>query len=296
MPARIVYGDVAHPAVSIVIPSFDGHRGGNVPRLIDAVRGQTVSSVEIILSVNEYPNGHARNVGIAAASPSSRVFAFFDDDVELGSTTILERFLQVLKDRSIGLVGASQLPPPESTAVQRWIGYDLNKAKFPIQLGIADTEMATHAGMACRREVWEELGGESDTLVTGTDTDLRERMRAAGYRVVVAPQTLVFHPLPTSVGQVLKSALRNGWHQLDYRRANGYQHGLSAPFSRVDSAGRLAFALLRETAGFFLHVFINRERPRLGFRPLNAAFRFLMVGAYSVRAFRERDKTGRAAE
>lgn len=289
MPATLAYRATAAPLVTVVVPSADGLRGGNVPRLLEQLRAQSVTSLEVILSIGESPNGHARNVGIKLASQSSRYFAFFDDDVELGDDRVVEKLIAHLDVRQIGLVGASQLPPTSSSLLQRWIGYDLGKAKFPVQQQLVDTEMATHAGMACRREVWEEMGGESDTLVTGTDTDLRERLRAAGYRVVVAAKTWVFHPLPTSVGQVLRGAIRNGWHQLDYRRVHGFQSGVLGPFRAIRSPAELAFVLAREVAIVVPSIFVARRRIAIGFRPLNAAFRFLMVTSYSLRAYRERN-------
>lgn len=289
MPAEIAYQSGPNPETTIIIPSLDGVRGGNVGRLIEQLKGQTYSDIEIIISRNEKPNGKARNVGIAAASSSSRYYAFFDDDVKLGDGHVLANLLRALDDQAIGLVGASQLPPPDtSNWKQKWIGYDLGKAKFPIQEKLVDTEMATHAGMACRREVWERMGGETDTLVTGTDTDLRDRLRKAGFRVVVAPRTWVFHPLPDSFAKVLKGAIHHGWYQLDYRRVHGFQDGFVKPFKRISGTPSLVRSLARELLLFIPHIFMANRRPVLGFRPLNALFRLLMVCTYSMRAYRDR--------
>jgi glycosyltransferase involved in cell wall biosynthesis len=287
MPAEIAYRHSDAPEVSIVIPSLDGTRGGNVKTLIDSLKAQTVKNIEIIISKNERPNGHARNVGIAPASPSSRWYAFFDDDVRLGDDKVLENLRKAVEDPGIGLAGVSQLPPPESSWKQKWIGYDLGKAKFPVQETMVDTEMATHAGMACRREVWEQMGGETETLVTGTDTDLRDRLRKAGYRVVVVPRTWVFHPLPDRFSKVLQGARFHGRYQLDYRKVHGFQRGFLKPFRRIGSGADLALSLAREALLFLPHVFVANRRPMVGFRPLNALFRLFMVWSYSLRAYRE---------
>jgi hypothetical protein len=287
VPAEKIYQSSSSPETTVIIPSLDGMRGGNVQRLVSQFKEQSYGNIEIILALNEKPNGHARNVGLTKAAASSRYYAFFDDDVTLGHNRVLADLLETLQDPKIGLAGVSQLPPPGSSWKQKWIGYDLGKAKFPVQKHLVDTEMATHAGMACRREVWEEMGGESDTLVTGTDTDLRERLRAAGYRVVVTPHTWVFHPLPDAFSKILKAASRNGWHQWDYRQVHGYQRGLGKPFKRVDGLLDLTVALSRELVLFLPHIFLANRNPPLGFRPLNAIFRLLMVGSYSLRAYRE---------
>jgi GT2 family glycosyltransferase len=273
--------------MTIVIPSLDGVRGGNLQRLLGDLLAQTYKSIEIIVSIDETPNGHARNVGIKLASPSSKYYAFFDDDVRLGTPDVLDNFVKAMQDLQLGLVGASQLPPDNSSWKQRWIAYDLSKAKFPVQDRIVDTEMATHAGMACRRIVWEQMGGESDHLITGTDTDLRERLRASGYRVVVVPYTWVYHPLPTSFRAVLRAAIRNGRHQLTYRKEHGFQIAFLKPFKKIESGVDLLIAISREALIFIPHVFMSNSKPKLGFRPLNALFRLLMVTAYSVTAYQD---------
>ena len=290
MPPKLLYASGSAPEMTIVIPSLDGSRGGNLDRLVADLCSQSYQSFEIVLSIGEKPNGHARNVGIKAACSSSSYFAFFDDDVRLGSTDVLMNLFMVLQDPVIGLVGVSQLPPEDSSWKQKWIGYDLAKAKFPIQDFIVDTEMATHAGIACRRNVWEQIGGESDHLITGTDTDLRERMRASGYRVVVAPRTLVFHPLPSSFLFVLRSAIHNGRHQLGYRKVHGFQKGFLKPFKNVSNGMGFVIAIVRETLIFIPHIFVANRKPMIGFRPLNALSRFLMVITYSVITFK--DKSG----
>lgn len=285
MPAKVVYSASDSPAVTIVIPSLDGVRSGNVTQLISDLYAQTYKSFEIILSIAERPNGHARNVGVSVGSVSSRYYVFFDDDVRLGSNEVLSNLIRTLEDGRIGLVGASQLPPSDSSWKQRWIGYDLAKAKFPIQDTLIETEMATHAGMACRREIWEQLGGESDHLVTGTDTDVRDRLRSEGYRVVVAPNTWVYHPLPRSFREVLRSAIHHGRHQVGYRKKHGFQRGFLKPFKAIRSYSDLTIAISREALIFFPHIFLANNKPMFGFRPINALFRLLMVITYSVQMF-----------
>ena len=60
MPVLILQ---AHPAprLSVIIPSRDGIAGGNVERLVTALREQErIDEAEILLVVGERPNGHAR--------------------------------------------------------------------------------------------------------------------------------------------------------------------------------------------------------------------------------------------
>ena len=55
------------PKVSIIIPSLDGSREGNVSRLVEDIRKQSFQDYELILVKGESPNGHARNVGVRKA-------------------------------------------------------------------------------------------------------------------------------------------------------------------------------------------------------------------------------------
>ncbi|HXV27596.1 MAG TPA: hypothetical protein VD913_01385, partial [bacterium] len=41
--------------------------------------------------------------------------------------------------------------------------------------------------------------------------DLRVRIRKAGYRVVLAPDTWIYHPLPETLSQFVRVFLRNGY-------------------------------------------------------------------------------------
>ena len=52
MPAYKVFSHDDKPKVSVIIPSLDGFRDGNVEKLISDIKSQSFKSVEIILSVN----------------------------------------------------------------------------------------------------------------------------------------------------------------------------------------------------------------------------------------------------
>ncbi|MDC0121842.1 glycosyltransferase [Amylibacter sp.] len=271
------------PEVSVIIPSLDGNRLGNVSKLIDSLKNQSFKNLEIVLVIGEKPNGHSRNVGFPKCSGASRYLAFFDDDIEILDSTIIAKFIEALQHKEFGLVGASQLPPKGSSLLQKWISYDLAKASVREQSEYLDSEMVTHAGMACRREVWVSYDGEDSNLVTGTDTDLRERLRAGGLRVVLVPHTTVYHPLPNSVKAILKAAMRNGWHQYDYRLKHGFQTKIMSIFIKPSFPYASTFIMLRELLIFFPHIFYSNRHVRIGFRPINAVFRLFMAYGYVKR-------------
>ena len=67
MPVERVYCGTELPEVSVVIPTWDGQRGGNVPRLVEQLKRQSLQRIEVILSLHEFPNGRARNLGAKMA-------------------------------------------------------------------------------------------------------------------------------------------------------------------------------------------------------------------------------------
>ena len=286
MPAEKIYEHEQNSLASVIIPSLDGNRDGNVKKLILSIKKQSFKSIEIIISLNESPNGHARNVGFKKVNKKSKYLIFFDDDVTLGNNSIIQNFINALDDKSIGLVGASQIPPKNSSFKQKWIGYDLKRAKYNIVKEITKTDMVTHAGMACRREVWEAFDGESSLLITGTDTDLRERLSKEGFKNVVAPETYVYHPLPNSFASLFSSAIFHGKHQYIYRKKNGFQKNIFRPFKLINKRSLFLYSLFFELLIFFPHIFIANRIFPIGFRPINAIYRFLMVVSFINETFK----------
>jgi cellulose synthase/poly-beta-1,6-N-acetylglucosamine synthase-like glycosyltransferase len=175
-----------------------------VDRLVEDLDRQTFQDFELLLSIGVHPNGRARNVG--ARETRGDYLVFIDDDVRLGHEHLLDNLLKALREHpDIGLVGASQQLPPWSTALQRRMADQLPRSRFPVVDRFTETDMVTHMCLALRRAVWDEVGGESDTLVRGTDPDLRYRVRAAGYRVGVVPDTWAYHPMPAGMRKLLRA-------------------------------------------------------------------------------------------
>ena len=193
------------PKVSVIIPSLDGYRNGNVSRLINDISKQTFKDIEVILVKGVKPNGHARNVG--AEKAKGDLFLFIDDDAILGDNRVIENLIEAfsVEDR-IGMAGASTLVPEDSNWFQRWLAREEPRAIYPIVDRVTETkEGATHLCCAFPRRIYEEVGGESDILITGTDLDMRHRIRKAGYKTVLAPNCWAYHPLPSNLAQAVKN-------------------------------------------------------------------------------------------
>jgi heptosyltransferase-2 len=191
------------PNLSVIIPSRDGRCGGNVPRLLEALsRQERADEAEMLLVVGERPNGHARNVGVDASR--GHFLVFIDDDAGLLGSGILSALLAPLEapstgQRPIGMTGTSTALPADAGRFQRRVAAAMPRALFPVVDRITDTDMAHHLCCALPRQVYERIGRESDELETGTDVDLRNRLRANGYRIVVVPRAVATHPQPDSL-------------------------------------------------------------------------------------------------
>lgn len=195
--------------VSVIIPSYDGLRGGNVPKLLDDLKRQSLKGFELYIVQGVKPNGKARNEGVSRTSGDYIVF--IDDDVRLGNKFVIENLIKSLKaDEGIGIAGTSRLLPPDANKFQKRASLELPRSIFPVVKNIVETDMATHDCMAIRRKVYELVGGENEKLVRGTDPDLRHRIRKNGLKVVAVPHTWIYHPLPYNINSLIKKGFKNG--------------------------------------------------------------------------------------
>jgi len=197
------------PAATVLIPSLDGDRSGNLKGLIEDLEQQTFQDFELLVVVGVTPNGHARNVGAAVARGA--VLICIDDDMRLGHERVLELMVKALNEHpEFGVVGISDQIPPDASWLQRRMAAQIPRSLFPIVDDFVDSDMVSHHCLALRRAVWDEVGGESDTLVRGTDPDLRYRIRKAGYRVVIVPQTWGYHPHPKTLSGLMRQWYKQG--------------------------------------------------------------------------------------
>lgn len=199
--------DPRRPAVTVLIPSLDGSRGGNVARLSAQVR-EALPDAEIDVVIGVRPNGRARNVG--AARTRGRILICIDDDVSLGGPHVLPALIRTLEEHpEVGLCGPSQRIPPDSRWWQRIAARQIPRSQAPVVETLTDSDMVSHMCLALRRDVWDAVGGENGEIPRGTDPDLRARIRRAGLRVVIVPHTWAYHPMPPT----LRGLLVGGFHK-----------------------------------------------------------------------------------
>jgi len=281
MSASIVFKPSNEPEVSVIIPSLDGDRGGNVNAMIEALTKQSFRNLEIILSVNEYPNGHARNVGVAATTPTSRYLLFFDDDVSFGDENVVANMKKALEENpGFGLVGALiKRPLNQKGFFYTWIEYEGGRLVAKDVSSYTESTMVCHAGLGARRAVWEDFGGESSTIPTGTDTDLRLRMRMKGYKVILVPNAVVYHPFPRSVFDMWRRSWIHGFKHYQFRKV--HPNALDEAPRYIGSYGDLLVLFLRWTILFLLHILFDRGR---GFRftPIMAIDSYIFKMGYII--------------
>lgn len=263
MPTELAYAHSDSPLVSVIIPSRDGHRDGSVPRLVDQIKAQTIADVEIILVIGERPNGHARNVGVEIAR--GKYYVFIDDDITLGSEHIIQRIVSVLEsDQTLGGVGTSCLAPPDSTWFQKRVGREVI-GTTPIVDSVTYGGLIMHACLAIPAKVYAEIEGESDTLETGTDTDVRIRIGRAGYRTALVPDTWVYHPQDRSLRQFM---MHYWWYGKGTpQMAELYPEHIGKTIKSYRGA---IIYIIHGIITFLPRIFLESRHAKPGVKPLNA--------------------------
>lgn len=198
------------PRVSLIIPSIDGHRDGMVPKLLASIESQSFRDYEVHLIAGVKPQGMAINLG--AQKARGEILIIMDDDSELADTNVLANLVGCVDSSPrIGMAGASIVLSPDATPFQQRAAREFPRLHTPVVHEMTDSDLACHGCCAIPSHVFNEVGREREELIRGLDPDLRVRLRQAGYRVVLAPETCIYHPLPRSWNALLKTFFRNGY-------------------------------------------------------------------------------------
>ncbi|MCI0652748.1 MAG: hypothetical protein L0Z55_12790 [Planctomycetes bacterium] len=233
---RIPYGAVAAgaaPLVSVIVPTLDGRRRGLLARLLTDLYDQTIRDFEVLLIAGDPRQGRAINRGVQAAL--APVIVTMDDDTVIGTVRLLENLLQALASHpDVGMVGASTVLAPGASRLQRIASRQIPRRLFPIVDRLTDSDMVQHPCLAMRRSLFLAIGGEDEELKRGLDPLLRHKVRQAGYRVAIAAQTYISHPLPDDLFSIVRMYFRNGrgsafaqkhYPQKIYHLTDGFEGG-----------------------------------------------------------------------
>jgi len=199
---------VDNPSVSVIIPSLDGYRDGNLNKLVEDLKQQLFTNMEVIVVKGISPQGRAINIGVDRTKGD--ILIILDDDSRIDNLDVISNLTQAIQDESIGMVGASILPPPDANWLQKKSSKEFPRFGMQVVNKITESDMACHGCCAFRKDVFEKVGRERENILRGLDPDLRVRLRNAGYRVVLAPDSWVYHPLPGTLFKLMKAFFRNG--------------------------------------------------------------------------------------
>lgn len=194
--------------IAAIIPSGSSHRAESLRLLLEDIQKQTLRPQQIEVVHGVFPSGLARNLG--ASRCEADIYIFIDDDVRLGAPDLFENMCDCLAQPEIGMVGAAQLIPQDSSAFQVRCARQIPRSQSDIVNEVTESDMVTTACCAVRSADFNKLKGFHENLPRGVDPEFRQRIRAIGQRVCVAPHAWYYHPMPKTWSDLLLMAYRNG--------------------------------------------------------------------------------------
>lgn len=196
--------------VSVVIPFFYAEREQNLEGLLSDLRKQTFVDMEIIIVSGVSPQGKAINQGVRVSQ--GEILVTIDDDSRLGHPEVIENLVRTIRENSnIGMAGASVVIPENANGFQREASKQFPRFNMAVVKEVTDSDLPGHPCAALPKDVFIQIGMERENILRGLDPDLRVRIRQAGYRIVLVPDTWINHPLPDSFFKFMRVFFRNGY-------------------------------------------------------------------------------------
>jgi len=219
--------------VSVIISSYSSKRYNDLKNILEALNNQTYQNREVIIVIDEdhmlltkldnfinennftwvklvfnHKNrglSFSRNLGIAKSS--GKVYSFIDDDA-IPTEGWIESIISSFYDSSIGAVTGNVFP----------IWEDRSLVWFPLELHwmiscsyimtpteITEVERGFGVNMSFRKEVVDHvglfnthLGLNNGRWLGGEDTEMFQRTRRAGWKVLFNPAVTVLHKVDKS--------------------------------------------------------------------------------------------------
>jgi len=255
--------------VSVVIPHFYSRREENLEGLLADLQNQTFKELEVIVVPGISPQGKAINEGVRRAQ--GEILVIIDDDSRMGHPRVIENLVRTLEeDPSIGMAGAAIVTSKESNWFRRTAARQFPRFEMPVAQKVTDSDLPGHPCAAFPKRVFLQVGMEREDILRGLDPDLRVRIRKAGFRVVLAPETWAYHPLPDSLFKFIRVFLRNGYGSAYLQRVH--------PEINYDTGETVSSEGFRPKRSFLYRVF------RFPLRLIQSLFTFqwLRLLGYSV--------------
>lgn len=177
--------------------------------------GRSLPGVRVIPTGSVAP-GKKRNIG--AKSAGGRILAFIDSDA-YPRVDWLRNAVRHLQDPMLGGVGGPGVTPSEDTYPQKAGGKVLSSHMVGALSGRygekrkLDSNDIHSCNFVAKREVVEAAGGWNDRYWPGEDTMICMGIKDAGYRMLEAPDVVVYHHRRPLFKQHLKQVSRFGFQR-----------------------------------------------------------------------------------
>jgi len=192
--------------------------------LPDHAPQNNINSIKVIPTGPITP-GAKRNIGIT--NSTGEICAFIDSDA-YPPKDWLKNAIKYLADSEVAAVGGPGITPPEDSLMQRASGYVYTVAAFPSSLigrfkaqKVRESDDIHSCNFITHRKILNEVKGWNEKYWPGEDTLLCLEIRKRGYKLIEAPDVIVYHhrkPLfKKHLKQVSQFALHRGFFAKKYR-------------------------------------------------------------------------------
>ncbi|MDA8067650.1 MAG: glycosyltransferase [Actinomycetota bacterium] len=157
------------------------------------------AQLSVVRAHGEASPAHARNVGAAAAG--NDWILFLDADVRPPADLIERFFAQPIAERT-GAVTGDITPAAGSRTLAARYGAARNFLGQRAHVSHPLRARASSANLLVRRAAFNEIGGYTEGIRAGEDTDLAWRLQAAGWGVEFNQHAVVQHAYRTSLREL----------------------------------------------------------------------------------------------
>jgi mycofactocin glycosyltransferase len=260
---------VSRPAVSVVVP-FAGTRPEaeavvamlcvletrEGDELIVADNSGTVdpgsAGVTVVRATGEASAAHSRNVG--AATVKNDWILFLDSDV-IAPADLLDSFFTEPIDERIGAITGDIAGIPDTRTLAARYGTARNFLGQRSHVSNPVRPRASSANLLVRRAAFEQLGGYTEGIWAGEDTDFTWRLQAAGWTLAFNEHAVVQHAYRTTLRELGRQwrgyAAGARWlseHYPDFKPDPGLNRGLRLLLKRLGIGEGVAFRADGRTA------------------------------------------------
>lgn len=235
---KIFFKEIRNPNVSIIIP-IHGKVALTVRCLSSLMKLHTDLDIEVIVVDDCSPDSSVRilskiqglilhknktNIGFVlscnagANVAKGKYLVFLNNDTEVDRRW-LDPLINKLKEDQVGIVG-SKLVYPDGTLQEaggiifsNGSGWNYGKGDNPKSFEYEyskEVDYCSGASIAIQKNIFEKVGGFDERYAPAyyEDTDLAFKVRAAGYKVIYEPTSLVVHHEGASAGTNLNQGMK----------------------------------------------------------------------------------------